>query len=1010
MIDNDQVEHQKKVDFLNIFHSVEELRDWVVTYLDLDLPKGHVDPDSTSSPSEWLYEAYGAIRDNTGNKIPGYIVLSSRDSYKTITTSILEVLAIVHFQLTVSHMAAIKPQSAKAIQYINSFFRKIKPYMEYHKLKFKAENKANIQVEDKDGDIAYIVIIVCTLQGANSEHTNIMCVEGNELIQIENDKTTTNRKRRSIAAKTIYKRLQKNREVKVLTLNHLIGKLEFKKIIKGYKNNKKILEIILENNKSIKLTPEHRVYSIEKGYIESQSLEIGYSLLLLDKSSGFSNRFIKRTKKTVTKRIDDSEDNQFEQFMIGSLLGDGGCYRKSSNNAFYREQHCLAQKEYCQWKRSVLSNTVRCRQVTAFSGYTGEIQEAFSSGCSSVLNEWSNFKTTLHKTYKLGPLGLAIWYMDDGCKARALRFSSESFTYNQNILLKNVLKENFDINVEVKKYNKKDKTYFYLLGGTAELYKLYEICKKYIHFSMLYKFDALKTSIKQCKFCKKEFLAADAGSASRYCTDIICQSIRTNQLHPLKIKEIKVLNKTDVYDFTVEDNNNFFVNNILTHNCIDEIDVVQYPNAYEEAKLIPGVFNGRFPITIKTSTRKFAYGLMQQEIDKSDESGEKLLRWNIIDVTENCPKSRHKPEKKKQKRYIAKILPLKNLSKKEHSMLPEEDQRKYDSIWAYRGCAACPILQVCKMRLAERPEDDYAGLYKPIDATINLFRKTSPDMATAQLMCWKPSSAGLVYPRFDQGLDTGNVLSLAKAYKSISGEERANIDLPFLIEYLHTLGVKFYCGVDWGYRHYYAIIVGAILPNGEFWIVDSYAINELEYDDQLSLAMNIRDVYKPEKWYCDPAYPMMIKGFSSNGMKCPKFTKDVMGGIESTRAKIVDARDRRTLKVLKIDNNRFFLDMFKNHHFKMDAQGRITTVPDDEEYADIGDGLRYMCQELFPLKKNRKRDKSVVMGQDQNVGHILSGENWMKNEIKNCIKENGGNSNAVDMDKPKKRKGVLWIP
>lgn len=617
-IGSDGEEQQKKADFLKICTNAEELADWIFTYFDIDLPLGHVDPDSNSSPAEWLYEAYSTIRDNAGDVIPAYIALSSRDSYKTLSASILEVLAIVHFQLTVSHMAAIKPQSAKAIQYINNFFRKIKPYMEHHNLKFTAENKSNIQITDRHGDIAYIVVIVCTLQGANSEHTNIMIV--------------------------------------------------------------------------------------------------------------------------------------------------------------------------------------------------------------------------------------------------------------------------------------------------------------------------------------------------------------------------------------------------------DEIDVVQYPNAYEESKAIPGVFNGRFPLTIKTSTRKFAYGLMQKEMDGAKESGDVILRWNIIDVTEHCPVSRHLPEKKKEKRYVGKTLPLKNISASDFKNLTEEEQIKYDSITAFKGCASCKLLPVCKMRLANRPNTDFGGLFKPIAATINLFRKYTPDMATAQLMCWKPSSSGLVYPRFDEGIDTGNVLSLMKAYESISGETRKQIDLSFLIEYLQTLGVKFYTGVDWGYRHYYSIVVGARLPNGEFWIVDSYAIGELEYDDQLSLAKTVRNIYKPEKWYCDPAYPMMIKGFSTNGMKCPGFTKDVMGGIASTRAQIVNSDDRRKMKILDTDNNQFILGMFRNHHFLSDAQGRITTKPDDEEYADIGDALRYMCQNLFPLRKNTSKSKRIIMGQDIPDSHSLSKENWLKNEIKTSIKGNGGDPNSVDLNNIKKKRGIMWIP
>jgi hypothetical protein len=36
-------------------------------------------------------------------------------------------------------------------------------------------------------------------------------------------------------------------------------------------------------------------------------------------------------------------------------------------------------------------------------------------------------------------------------------------------------------------------------------------------------------------------------------------------------------------------------------------------------------------------------------------------------------------------------------------------------------------------------------------------------------------------------------------------------------------------------------------------------------------------------------------------MKSPEFTKDVMGGIEALRSKIVDSMGRRFLKVLNVD-------------------------------------------------------------------------------------------------------------
>lgn len=546
--------------FLTPLESPQQLRDWIYTFFDIDFPMGSIDPDSNASPVEWLYDAYNAVRYNQGDKKPVYVVYSSRDSYKTLSCAALEVLLMVHFQVTVAHMAAIEPQSKKAVQYVNSFIKKIRPYLAYHGRDIESQNTRNIAIRNEEDDICYLTIIICTLTGANSEHTNIMVV--------------------------------------------------------------------------------------------------------------------------------------------------------------------------------------------------------------------------------------------------------------------------------------------------------------------------------------------------------------------------------------------------------DEVDVVRFPQAYEEAKLIPGVLRGRHPITIMTSTRKFAFGLMQKEIDLANEYNYPVLHWNLLDITEYCGPERHRPEEPKQIRYTAKKLPLRNISKAEFDNMIDERKDEFDRQEAYAGCAECPLLPVCKMRLAHRSKDDVGGLYKPIDFTINQFRKVEPDMAEAQLMCWKPSAAGLVYPRFDEQ-EGENVITLSQAWESFVGTEAPpNLILEDLIELFHRKGISFYVGGDWGFRHAFALIAGAILPSREFWLFETLAIPGLEYEDMIKYALMFRDKYKPRKWFMDTAQPMFIKGFKKRKMNCKEFKKDVMGGIEAIRGQIVDASNRRTLKVIKTEENDFLIKGFRHHHFMMDAAGRMTQEPDDEEYADAMDSLRYMGQNLFAPKGN----------------------------------------------------------
>lgn len=546
--------------FLAPLNSAEEVRDWVLNYLDIELPMGHIDPDSNSSPAEWIWEAYHTYRFNLGDQKRGYIILSARDCYKTLSESIFAVLAMAHFGATIAHLAAIEAQAKKAVSYVSSFIKKIAPYLAAHGKTVDAENKRQIVIVDsKTGRQAYVNVIIATLQGANSEHTNIL--------------------------------------------------------------------------------------------------------------------------------------------------------------------------------------------------------------------------------------------------------------------------------------------------------------------------------------------------------------------------------------------------------TIDEVDVMRFPKAYAEAKFIPGYdgATGQFPITIKTSTRKFAFGMMEKEIENIPNSGDTLLRWNIIDVTERCPKKRHRPDLPKVQRYIHPKLPLRNLSPEEYDSLQEEKKSEYSKIEAYAGCASCPLLPVCRTRLAHRPPGDRGGLYKPIAFTIGQFRGTESDMAEAQLMCWKPSSAGLVYARYDETPKKGNLMTLQEAWERFTGgalPTPKNLTLKILVDLMLQKGVKFEAMGDWGYRHAFAIVVGAQVM-GEWWLVDSVAIPGLDPDQQVSVAKGIRDRYKIRRWFMDPSQPGMMQMFKKNGMPCKKFTKDVQLGIACVKTQVVDAMNVRRLKVLDHEDNKWLRNGFKKHPYKLDSEGEPTNEPDDDEYADTMDSVRYGGQNLF---------------------------------------------------------------
>lgn len=560
----EKLEQYKHKTVLNVLQNKEDLYKWVLLFLNMKLTKGWIDKDSNSSPIDSIWEVYCAIKNNTGDKIPGYILLSSRDSYKTFSSSVLEVLVMIHFQKSIAHMAAISKQSQKALSYINNFMRKLKPYLDAKGWKPISENKTLISYETPEGRNPYIKVVTCTLAGANSDHVN------------------------------------------------------------------------------------------------------------------------------------------------------------------------------------------------------------------------------------------------------------------------------------------------------------------------------------------------------------------------------------------------FFV-------C-DELDVIPNPAAFEESRLIPGVENGCFPITLKLSTRKFAFGIMSKEIENSNKTGEKLLRWNIMDTAERCPESRHRPDLPMDIRFIGKNMPLQSLTEEDFfNKIDATKHGEFSKIECFGGCAKCNLLPVCKTELAKRDKDCTGGFYKPLMAIENLFRGNNPEMIEAQLLCWKPSLKGLVYPRYD----SGNVLTIEDAYFFLTGERRSIVTFDMLVNTITSMGIPVFAGMDFGFRHKTSIVVCCKLQNGDFWVLHTFAEAELELDQMVRKCVELKELFNIQKFFCDTAMPAYIKTLKKNGIRCGEFKKDVMGGIESVRGVLCDALGRRRLKIIKTPHNEEVENMFKNHHFLLDPQGNLTKEPDDEEFADTGDALRYLGQNIFSPKGN-----SVAISKD----------------------------------------------
>lgn len=151
--------------------------------------------------------------------------------------------------------------------------------------------------------------------------------------------------------------------------------------------------------------------------------------------------------------------------IIGLILGDGGL-EKNGNNVRLKVEHGFNQKKYLMWLYGELKNIISCqpRIVSSRSSKSGKIYSRwhFSTLSLECLNSYyykfykNTRKVVPDDIYKIliSPLSLAVWYMDDGYKrndCNALRISTDSFNYNEQIKLIRCLKSKFNIKCKLHK-------------------------------------------------------------------------------------------------------------------------------------------------------------------------------------------------------------------------------------------------------------------------------------------------------------------------------------------------------------------------------------------------------------------------------------------------------------------------------------------------------------------------------------------------------------------------------
>lgn len=205
---------------------------------------------------------------------------------------------------------------------------------------------------------------------------------------------------------------------------------------------------------------------------------------------------IKSIKPYERNKVQDLSSQQ-KEVIYGSLLGDasikfGG--REGNKNAFLSISQ--TNKALTEFKYKIMNDFVKTgvksyrdnrpkrKKMYYFNTishpfFTNIYNEIYKTGVKTISKQWLD---------KLTPLGLAMWYFDDGSITKSthqMRISTEGFSYKEHLLMKDYFNKKWKIKVDIKKSSRPNK---YILSFRAkERNKFFKFIGAFIIPQMQYK-------------------------------------------------------------------------------------------------------------------------------------------------------------------------------------------------------------------------------------------------------------------------------------------------------------------------------------------------------------------------------------------------------------------------------------------------------------------------------------------------------------------------------------------
>lgn len=368
--------------------------------------------------------------------------------------------------------------------------------------------------------------------------------------------------------RTVIKSLENKEEVLVQTYDKNTNSFKYLPASNPSRKGVKDVVKVKCSNTTLILTPNHKVLTVE-GYKRADELTT-------------SDLLVKTSNEAKSKYAFIPNPDQY-QVILGSFFGDGTIGKTSKGNIYrLTMSHSAQQLGYLQWKASAFDV-----ESDAFSMTVGGERNIKGTGCTvqdayrcSTKSFGLQEKPNVQDCFKLDPLGLAVWLMDDGSIKSKNRRTNEilgitistcAFSYQEHLSFQEMFKKNFDLDVRIGK----DRKYYCLEFNKENSHKLLDIVNPYLHNNFTGKF-------------KKED------------TVELVLSSKVSEAAVDSVLSVTPYGKEEVFDITVEGTNNFVVSKggqkkshtgVVIHNC-QNIYAFNYTiNAFEIMKDSARFFN-----------------------------------------------------------------------------------------------------------------------------------------------------------------------------------------------------------------------------------------------------------------------------------------------------------------------------------------------------------------------------------------------------------------------------------